>query len=79
MSSASLSVNSATSVRNAAKGKKDDKVDEKSKRQETVNRYTIAILLFGLFLVIVSVIFLYLEITENDKFKQLFQLFQTFK
>ena len=32
-----------------------------------------------MFLVVVSVIFLYLEVSENNKFKQLFQLFQTFK
>ena len=80
MSSASLSITSGVSTKGTlGKGKKDEKADEKSKRQEVVNRYTIAILFFGLFLVIVSVIFLYLEVTENDKFKQLFQLFQTFK
>ena len=35
--------------------------------------------MFGLFLVVVSIIFLYLEVNENNKFKELFQLFQTFK
>ena len=79
MSSASLSRTSSSVKTNVGKGKKDDKADEKSKRQETVNRYTIVILFFGLFLVVVSVIFLYLEVSENNKFKQLFQLFQTFK
>ena len=79
MSSQSLSRTSTSVKTNANKGKKDDKADEKSKRQETVTRYTLIILLFGLFLVVVSVIFLYLEVTENNKFKQLFQLFQTFK
>ena len=79
MSSASLSRTSSSVKTNVGKGKKDDKADEKSKRQETVNRYTIFILFFGLFLVVVSVIFLYLEVSENNKFKQLFQLFQTFK
>ena len=79
MSSASLSRTSSSIKTNVGKGKKDDKADEKSKRQETVNRYTIVILFFGLFLVVVSVIFLYLEVSENNKFKQLFQLFQTFK
>jgi hypothetical protein len=79
MSSASLSRSSSSVKTNVGKGKKDEKADEKSKRQETVNRYTIVILFFGLFLVVVSVIFLYLEVTENNKFKQLFQLFQTFK
>ena len=79
MSSASLSRTSSSVKTNIGKGKKDEKADEKSKRQENVNRYTIVILFFGLFLVVVSVIFLYLEVTENNKFKQLFQLFQTFK
>ena len=79
MSSASLSRTSSSIKTNVGKGKKDEKADEKSKRQENVNRYTIVILFFGLFLVVVSVIFLYLEVTENNKFKQLFQLFQTFK
>ena len=79
MSSASLSRTSSSVKTNLGKGKKDEKADEKSKRQENVNRYTIVILFFGLFLVVVSVIFLYLEVTENNKFKQLFQLFQTFK
>ena len=79
MSSASLS-RSSTSVKTTnVKGKKDDRADEKSKRQENVNRYTIIILLFGLFLVAVSIVFLYLEVNENNKFKELFQLFQTFK
>ena len=79
MSSTSLS-RSSTSVKTTnVKGKKDEKTDEKSKRQEKVNRYTIIILLFGLFLVVVSIVFLYLEVNENNKFKELFQLFQTFK
>ena len=79
MSSVSLSRTSSSVKTNIGKNKKDEKADEKSKRQENVNRYTIVILFFGLFLVVVSVIFLYLEVTENNKFKQLFQLFQTFK
>ena len=79
MSSASLSRTSSSVKTNVGKGKKDEKADEKSKNQENVNRYTIVILFFGLFLVVVSIIFLYLEVTENNKFKQLFQLFQTFK
>ena len=79
MSSASLS-RTSTSVKTAnVKGKKDEKAEEKSKRQEKVNRYTVVILLFGLFLVAVSIVFLYLEVNENNKFKELFQLFQTFK
>ena len=79
MSSASLSRTSTSVKTSNVKGKKDEKVDEKSKRQEMVNRYTIIILLFGLFLVIVSIVFLFLEVNENNKFKELFQLFQTFK
>ena len=79
MSSASLSRTSTSMKTTNIKGKKDDKAEEKSKRQEKVNRYTLVILLFGLFLVAVSIIFLYLEVNENNKFKELFQLFQTFK
>ena len=79
MSSASLSRTSTSVKTTNVKGKKDEKADEKSKRQEKVNRYTIIILLFGLFLVVVSIVFLYLEVNENNKFKELFQLFQTFK
>ena len=79
MSSASLSRTSSSIKTNNVKGKKDEKAEEKSKRQEKVNRYTVIILLFGLFLVVVSIIFLYLEVNENNKFKELFQLFQTFK
>ena len=78
MSMASLS--RASSIKTMiAKGKKDEKAEEKAKTKETVTQYTTIILLFGLFLVAVSIVFLYLEITENNKFKQLFQLFQTFK
>ena len=79
MSSASYSRTSTSVKTTNVKGKKDEKAEEKSKRQEHVNRYTIIILLFGLFLVAVSVVFLYLEVNENNKFKELFQLFQTFK
>ena len=79
MSSASLSRTSTNAKTSNVKGKKDEKTDEKSKRQEMVNRYTVIILLFGLFLVIVSIVFLFLEVNENNKFKELFQLFQTFK
>ena len=78
LSSASLSRQSSIRT-NAARNKKDGKVDEKTKRAEKVNTYTIVILLFGVFLIGVSVVFLFLEVSENNKFKQLFQLFQTFK
>ena len=78
LSSASLSRQSSIRT-NAARNKKDGKVDEKTKRAEKVNTYTIIILLFGVFLIGVSIVFLFLEVSENNKFKQLFQLFQTFK
>ena len=45
MSSASLSRTSSLKT-NIAKGKKDEKADEKAKRQETVTRYTIIILIW---------------------------------
>ena len=78
--SSAASLSSQSSIRTyIAKNKKDGKVDEKTKRAEMVNRYTIVILLFGVFLIGVSVVFLFLEVSENNKFKQLFQLFQTFK
>ena len=76
----STSMSRTTSLKTTAvKNKKDNKADEKTKRAEEVTRYTVIILLFGVFLVAVSVIFLFLEVNENNKFKQLFQLFQTFK
>ena len=78
LSSASMSRQSSIRT-NAMRGKKDTKIDEKLKRAKEVRNYTIIILLFGVFLVLVSVIFLYMEVNENNKFKQLFQLFQTFK
>ena len=78
LSSASLSRQSSIRT-NAMKNKKDTKVDEKIKREKEVRNYTIIIILFGAFLVCVSIIFLYMEVNENNKFKQLFQLFQTFK
>ena len=78
LSSASLSRQSSIRT-TAARNKKDGKVDEKTKRAEKVNRYTFVILLFGVFLIGVSIVFLFLEVSENNKFKQLFQLFQTFK
>ena len=78
LSSASLSRQSSIRT-NAMKNKKDTKVDEKLKREKEVRNYTIIIILFGVFLVCVSIIFLYMEVNENNKFKQLFQLFQTFK
>ena len=78
LSSASISRQSSIRT-NAMRNKKDQKVDEKMKRAKEVRNYTIIILLFGVFLVCVSVIFLYMEVNENNKFKQLFQLFQTFK
>ncbi len=78
LSSASMSRQSSVRT-NAMRNKKDTKIDEKLKRAKEVRNYTIIILLFGVFLVLVSVIFLYMEVNENNKFKQLFQLFQTFK
>ena len=79
MSSASLSRTSSSVKTNVGKNKKDEKADEKSKRQENVNRYTIVILFFGLFLVVVSVIFLYLEVTENNKFRRYNIFWQIFR
>ena len=78
LSSASISRQSSIRT-NAMRNKKDNKVDEKVKRAKEVRNYTIIILLFGVFLVLISIIFLYMEVNENNKFKQLFQLFQTFK
>ena len=78
LSSASMSRQSSIRT-NAMRNKKDNKIDEKIKRAKEVRNYTIIILLFGVFLVLVSIIFLYMEVNENNKFKQLFELFQTFK
>ena len=78
LGSASLSKQSSIRT-NSMRNKKDQKVDEKMQRAREVRNYTVIILLFGVFLVCVSIIFLFMEVNENNKFKQLFQLFQTFK
>ena len=62
-----------------AKGKKGTKNDDKNKRVENLKRYTVIILMFGSFLILIAIIFLILEIRQNNNFQSLFTLFETFK
>ena len=61
------------------KGKQKDKNYERIKSLKTINRFTIIILLFDIFLIILSIIFLCLEVKEYNFFKKILDLFQTFK
>ena len=79
LSSASLSGSAQSTRSSLAKGKKGNKVDEKNKRSEELKRYTIIILGFGTFLIMITIIFLILEIRQNNNFQSLFNLFETFK
>ena len=78
-SSASFSGSAESTRSNLAKGKKGSKNDEKAKRAEELKRYTIIILSFGAFLIMITIIFLVLEIQQNNNFQSLFNLFETFK
>jgi len=76
----SASSGSAQSTRSSLqKGKKGGKGDEKHKRSEDLKRYTIIILTFGAFLIMITILFLVLETRQNNNFMSLFNLFETFK
>ena len=62
-----------------AKGKQNDKNYERIKSLNTIYRFTIIILIFGIFLIILSAIFLVLLVKENMYFRNVFELFQTYK
>ena len=61
------------------KGKQNDKNYERIRSLNTIYRFTIIILIFGIFLIILSAIFLFLLVKENMYFRNVFELFQTFK
>ena len=61
------------------KGKQSDKNYERIKSLKTINRFTLIILLFDIFLIILSIFFLILEVKEYNFFKNILDLFQTFK
>jgi hypothetical protein len=79
LSSASFSGSAQSTRSSLAKGKKGTKNDDKNKRVENLKRYTVIILMFGSFLILIAIIFLILEIRQNNNFQSLFTLFETFK
>ena len=62
-----------------SKGKQNDKNYERIKSLNTIKKFTLIILIFDVSLIILSVIFLILEVKEYNYFKNVFDLFQTFK
>ena len=58
LSSASLTGSLQSAGSSLAKGKKGNKADEKNKRSEELKRYTLIILSFGIFLILITIIFL---------------------
>ena len=79
LSLASFSGSAISTNSSFAKGKKEVKNDEKNKRAEELKRYTIIILVFSLFLIMICFIFLILGIRQNNNFQELFNLFDKFK
>ena len=79
LSSASLSGSAQSTRSSLQRGKKGGKGDEKHKRSEELKRYTIIILTFGAFLIMITILFLVLETRQNNNFMSLFNLFETFK
>ena len=79
LSSASFSGSAQSNRSSLQKGKKGGKGDEKFKRTEELKRYTIIILGFGGFLILITILFLILETKQNNNFQSLFNLFETFK
>ena len=76
----SLSMSRQSSFINLGnKNKQNEKNDEQIKGQNDINNYTLIIIIFGLFLMILSATFLIIEFKENTNFKSLFNLFETFK
>ena len=78
----SISTNSykdPSQVAPSAKGKQNNKNDDRIKSLKTIKTFTLIILIFAFFLIILSGIFLILEIKEYMYFRNVFELFQTFK
>ena len=75
MSALSFNKNSTTGI----VGKMGGKIEEKRKRYKQVYYFTIGIFIYGLFLMILTLTCLVMVIEENNVFKSLFELFQSFK
>ena len=60
-------------------GKKGQKESEQKMKYKQVHKFTYLILCFGLFLMILTIVFLVLELNKNHTFQDLFQLHQSFK
>ena len=58
LSSASFSGSAKSTRSSLTKGRKGNKTDEKNKRSEELKRYTIIILLFSVFLILITLLFL---------------------
>ena len=56
-----------------------NKIEDKKKRYKQIQNFTFSILIYGFFLVALTIIFLITVFKENNIFKSLFQLFQSFK
>ena len=80
MAGSILSVSKASSIGESlrAKGKKDDKMEEKKLKRQQLYKSVYIILGFGIMLIAISVIFLILEDSENLKFENLINLFNIF-
>ena len=80
MAGSILSVSKASSIGESlrARGKKDDKMEEKKLKRQQLYKSVYIILGFGIMLIGISVIFLILEDSENAKFKNLINLFYIF-
>ena len=79
LSLASFSGSAMSAGSSLQRGKKEVKNDEKNKRAEELKRYTIIILIFSLFLIMICILFLILGINPNKNFQELFNLFDKFK
>ena len=78
LSSASIT-RSFESIENKQRGKKDEKLDEKIKKKQQLNRYTYILLCFSIILIIITAIFLILETNENNHFRKVSNLFIVFR
>ena len=80
MAGSILSVSKASSIGESlrARGKKDEKMEEKKLKRQKLFKSVYIILGFGIMLICISVIFLILENMENTKFQSLINLFYIF-
>ena len=80
MAGSILSVSKESSIGESlrARGKKDEKMEEKKLKRQKLFKSVYIILGFGIMLICISVIFLILENMENTKFQSLINLFYIF-